>query len=486
MEEENPAENVNILREVLSGTSAKVVISISGFIGSIYFARELGPSLFGAVSLVYALAEWYSHPIYGIGAASKKRVSESDSRRGNLFGLLILVGFLWVSILGILVVGLNSIIRSTLSLESAPVYLVFLVSTVGIFNLFGRLVEGRGMVSKFLWTNTIRKVGVIFLQAVLIFYGFGVDGWVGGATIVSAVSISILYVLIDARPQFPTQKDIKDVWDFAKFSSVTSALYAGYSRLDLFLIGSVIGTSTAGYYEIAWKITMFGIFIPNIIGNSLMPKISALHVKDEGEKIVSELNTGASFAGIITIPMFFGALSLGEPLITTVYGSAYQPATELLIAVCLVRIVESQSDPIIAALGGINRPDVTLKITVAGILLNVLLGIPLLYAIGPVGLILSSALAETVRGFGGYLFLRYKLDVFHPIGRDQIFQITSSIAMFIIVNLLWSFIDNKSFITLCSIIVLGAIIYIVVLVALSRNMRNALRKQIVGRVGLAL
>jgi O-antigen/teichoic acid export membrane protein len=472
MSDESPAKNLNIFRQVLSGTGAKIVLAVVGFIGSIYFARVLGPVTFGGISLVYALSEWASHPMYGVGAATKKRVSESDKKRGVLFGILTLSAGIWTFIIGIAAVGFETWIISLTSLKAAPEYLFGLTTTVGMFTALGRLVEGRGKVSQYLWINAIRKTTVVLLQALLLYIGFGADGWVAGAVISSSTFIIVLSIFIDSRPIIPDKNDIRSVWEFAKYSIVTSTLYAGYSRLDLFLIGYFISTSVAGYYQVAWQITMFGIFVPNVIGNSLMPKISALAAENKNEKLLAEVQTGASVASIITIPVFFGALAIGNPLITIIYGTEYTPTVNLLIVVAIVRIVDSQSDSIIAATGGIDRPDITLSITIAGIITNIILGLPALYLIGPVGLIIVSALSEAIRWFGGVLFLRKKFGGFNPLGRSHLVQTIAGSIMYLLVKSSSLILNINTIFELSAIIIFGAIVYTILVFKFSRKARE--------------
>ncbi|MBX0296664.1 oligosaccharide flippase family protein [Haloarcula nitratireducens] len=471
MTDQDISEKFNIFYQVLSGTGAKIVLALVGFIGSIYFARVLGPVLFGGVSLIYALAEWASHPMYGVGAATKKRVSESDKKRGVLFGLLIISGAIWTFIIGVLAVGLEVWIVSLTSLTAAPEYLIGITATTGMFTVLGRLVEGRGKISAYLWTNAARKTVAVLFQAVLLYIGFGTDGWAAGIVFTSAISLLILSLYVESEPRIPNKNDILNVWEFAKYSLITSTLYAGYSRLDLFLLGSIISTSVAGYYQVAWQITMFGIFVPTVIGNSLMPKISALANKGQWNELLTEVRSGTSFASIITIPVLFGALAVGNPLITIIYGSEYTPATNLLVAVALVRVIDSQSDSIIAAISGLDRPDITLLITLAGIITNILIGLPALYLIGPVGLVIISALSETVRWFGGVIFLRKKFKGFNPVGKIHAIQIVSGSIMFILVKLVTDIIVIDTIYELFATIIFGGSIYTLLIIGLSEQTR---------------
>lgn len=472
MPENTPAADLNLTRQVFSGTVAKIVMALVGFAGSIFFARELGPALFGAVSLLFALAEWAAHPLYGVGAAVKKRVSESDSKRGALFGLLIAASAIWTFTIGAIAVGAGPWVRSLTSLEAAPVYLVGLVATTGMFTVFGMLVEGRGKVGAFLWTNAARKTSAIGLQSLFLYLGFGATGWVAGAMIASTLAITVLYILIGVFPSVPGRKQIRSVWVFARYSSVTSVLYAAYSRLDLLLIGSVIGTTTAGFYEIGWKITMFGVFIPNTIGNSLMSKVSAMAANGQRQDLIDQVESSTAFASVITIPLLFGSLAIGQPLIVEFYGAEYAPAADILVMLAVVRTIESQSDPIMAAIGGLDRPDIALRLTGGGIAVNVLLGVPLLYTIGPLALITVSAFAEFVRWSGGVYFLRWELGTFSPVGQQQVIQVLAATIMLLVVVVAQRVVGVESISTIGSVLLIGILAYSLLIFSMSSQIRQ--------------
>ena len=52
------AANTSLSRETLGGTIAQFVMAAIGFVGTIIFARWLGPSAFGGVYLLFALVKF--------------------------------------------------------------------------------------------------------------------------------------------------------------------------------------------------------------------------------------------------------------------------------------------------------------------------------------------------------------------------------------------------------------------------------------------
>jgi len=65
-------KNLNLGRETLGATAAKIVMALAGFVGTIVFARVLGPSTYGGVGLIVTLAGIVDKPIEGWGSRRKK------------------------------------------------------------------------------------------------------------------------------------------------------------------------------------------------------------------------------------------------------------------------------------------------------------------------------------------------------------------------------------------------------------------------------
>jgi len=57
--------------DALGATAAKIVMALAGFVGTIVFARVLGPSTYGGVGLIVTLAGIVDKPIEGWGIAGK-------------------------------------------------------------------------------------------------------------------------------------------------------------------------------------------------------------------------------------------------------------------------------------------------------------------------------------------------------------------------------------------------------------------------------
>ncbi len=75
------AAKTSLSRETLGGTIAQFVMAAIGFVGTVVFARWLGPSAFGGVYLLFALVKFADRPMNGWSQAAKKRLSESDALR---------------------------------------------------------------------------------------------------------------------------------------------------------------------------------------------------------------------------------------------------------------------------------------------------------------------------------------------------------------------------------------------------------------------
>jgi len=55
---------------------SQILVSVAGFIATLYIARELGAAILGTYAVVVALLSWLNIPGATIGSAVNKRISE--------------------------------------------------------------------------------------------------------------------------------------------------------------------------------------------------------------------------------------------------------------------------------------------------------------------------------------------------------------------------------------------------------------------------
>ncbi|SIQ73157.1 Membrane protein involved in the export of O-antigen and teichoic acid [Haladaptatus litoreus] len=484
------ADGISLSRETLGGTAAQFTMAAIGFAGTVIFARWLGPATFGGVYLLFAVAKIADRPMNGWSLAAKKRLSESDSLRPPAFGAQLLFNVLWVALAVLAVVLAGDALRAYTGLALAPVLLVLLLATESTYETIESLVQGRGRISAATWNDTLRSILTLPLQLWFVALpGIAGAGMVYGLAVASALTLPIIALFVSARPAIPSRAFLRSLGDYARYSIPTSVLGTTYDRLDVLLLGFLLGSASAGFYEVAWKLTLPAVFVADIAGRGLMATVSARHARGEadsgnesgnrnGRGIGRDVSNTISYAGILAVPIFFGSLALSESLVVTVYGPDFRSAAPLLIGLAGYRVVRSQSGPLMQAINGLDRPDVAMRLSAVAVAVNLVLGVLLTLRLGPIGVVIATIVAETLVYLGGLHVLRQTVLGLAPISRPMVEQVGAGLAMFAVVSTARASVSVQSWVDLSVLVSVGGVVYVGLLLAVSPGVRHTLEEAV--------
>ncbi|WP_204366112.1 oligosaccharide flippase family protein [Halogeometricum pallidum] len=457
--------------ETLSGTTAQVIKTIVGFFGTIVFARVLGPTGYGAFFLLLSLATIANRPLAGWSEAVKKRFSEeiTEQNRADLFGSVFLVS-LSVSLV---VVGLTALLSEPLieyaGVDDAPLLFVLLFAITGTYSMIVQTTQGRGLVSVTIWTKTLNEIIAVPIQILLVLSGFGMAGMVYGYVTALVVVSPILFYYIAVVPSMPSRDTLSSLWSYAAYSIPNAFLGKIYSRFDILLLGALLTPAAAGYYEAALRVSAPAVFVSTVIGSALHPRVS--HLLSQGSDPGEDIQNTLGYTSIFAFPLFFGSLSVAGPLITTIYGADFAPAASLLVGLAVFQLFYSQTTVLINVASGWDRPDVVTRLSVVALTTNIILGVLLTREFGPIGVVVSTILAESFRYLGLIRFVSTKIQLSALFPRPMFEQLGASVVMFVVVTGLVQAISLSSTIQLVLVIAVGAVIYFALLFLISKQHR---------------
>ncbi|WP_435178030.1 oligosaccharide flippase family protein [Halorussus sp. AFM4] len=455
--------------ETAKGTAAKAAMAVVGFAGTVVLARLFDPAVFGGFYLLLSLVKLVDRPVRGFGTAAKKRFSEVGSRRSEVLGGQFLVTGLWVAFAGLGALLLGDWLRSYTGLRDAPVLFVVLLAALGLYVSFERAVEARGLLGVSFTADAVRSYLTLPLQVGFIFLGFGAAGMAWGLAAATFLSIPLLVRYVDAKPAVPSRETVESLLTYARYSIPGVVIGKAYDRFDVLLLGFLVGQSAAGNYEVAAKLTIPALIVAEVAGSGLMARASNLH--SEGRAVGLDVTNTLAFASILAVPIFFGAVALAEPLVVTVYGPAYAEAGTLLVAIALYRLVRTQNEPLLQTLDGLDRPDVTMRLSVAALAVNIAFGVALTLAVGPVGVALSTVLAECVRYGWAARVVRRETAGVELLTRPFLEQVATGLVMFLVVAGLHRVVPVRSWLHLGLLVGVGAVTYGATLFAISSQLR---------------
>ncbi|WP_135828372.1 lipopolysaccharide biosynthesis protein [Halorussus halobius] len=460
--------DLDIGREALISAAAKFTMSAFGFVGVMIFARVLGTAGVGRYYTALAIAMVLVRVSAGLGKAIKKRVSEVDVDPAEYLGLGLAAHALYVGVVAAIFVVASPMlpIRDISADDVLGIVLVF--STVGSFQILNRFYAGIGFPGRSFWLDTGRSVVTLLFQVALLMVGMEEFGVLLGLALASFVSAAVALVVTGVKPAIPSRETFDYTGKFARWSVPMSVVNDLYKRMDPILISLFAGSSAVGFYETALRLVTPAQQLTASISNPLQVKVSGR--SSLGEDVRDDVANAMSYAGLLAIPMFFGALALPDVLMRTFFGSEFGAGGPALVGIALFHVVYVYEIPLESAINGTDRPELTFRISVLGLALHVPLAVALGYQYGLLGVIGATLLAEVVMFFGyQYLCLEVFDGVVFP--KPIAAQAASGLAMFLVVSRARDAVALDHWIPVVAVIGFGAAVYFAALAVTSAHFR---------------
>lgn len=463
------ASEVSMGGETAKSVLAKFSMALTGFVGTIIFARILGPTNFGGYYLLFASVKVVDRPIGGFASAAKKRFSELDTAQDEVLGGQLLVNVVWIVVSSTGALLAREHLRSYTGISNAAVLFVVLLVTVTSYEPLERLVQAQGRIGAASWMDTVRSYLTLPLQLAFVLTGFGAAGMAYGLAGATLLTLPIAFRVIWVKPAVPSRETLAHLFSFAKHSVPTAIVGKAYDRLDLLLLGALIAPAAAGHYEVAAKLTLPATFVAAAAGSGLMARVSNLRSK--GEDVAVDVSNTLAFASLLSLPILFGALALSRGLIVTIYGPEYRAAAALLIGLAVYRVLQSQSGPLSHTVAGLDMPEINRNVSIVTLTINLLLGVFLAVSIGPIGVVIATVVAELIRYLTLVITIRRTTPEVQILPRTLLEQLGASLVMFVIVALLHRFVPIRSWLHLVALVGTGAVVYGTVLLGISDRLR---------------
>lgn len=456
--------------QVSIGFVGEVATAAVGLVGSIVLARALGPGGYGLFTLALAIGNFFENPVNGWALACKKRLTETEFDEGEAMGSVLLVA-LALAVLGApIAFGLISVVSDNPLLPLAvPVLFVPLATYWSLRTVL----SGRQNFSLSTWSKVVETFLQVALQVTLVALGFEVWGMVFGAALAALLTIPVVYRWVDITPVMPSRETLTSVADYARWSIPQGFVGSGLSKIDIVLLGWLASAAAAGDYRVALALSMPAVFVSGVLSPGLMGRISNLESRAESWR--PDLYNAVSFSSVLAIPIFFGSLALGDSLIVTVYSSQYAGAGAFLIGLALYQLLSTQTEPRTSVILGLDRPDVDFRISVAEFALNVVLGVGLWFAYGPVGIVVATVLTQTFAYVTRLYVVTMLTDLRLVLTRPLAEQIAAGALMGTVVWLGRQSLPLNQWYAVVALVGLGGLVYGGVLLVVSSTLRTTAR-----------
>ena len=472
MKGEKDTTSLSLGRETAFAMAAKLLLAVVGFAGVVVFARVLGVDGIGKYYFLLAVAKLTVQVPGGVSNAIKKRVSEVDVDAGEYFGLgLATVVVFTLVVLAAAVVG-YPLLREQIGPFAFALGAVGIVGSVGLFSLSNRLYAGIGNPGASFWADSVRSVFTLAFQVAFLLVGLRVLGLMYGLVLATLLTAAGVAVAANVRPRVPTRETLSSTWAFARWSVPNSLTQNLYMRLDVLILGVVVGNSAVGLYEPALRLTVPAGFIAISISDSLTVKASGLTSIDEG--VGDDLLNSLSYTALLAIPILFGALAMPDALMGIVFGAEYTAGATALVLLAVFQLFNTYRMPFDNVVDGMDRPDIRFRVSLFTLAINAPLAVLLGLEFGLLGVVVATIVAEAARTIT-YLFVAYRLFDRVMLPRTLLEQFAAGALMFGVVSAITEAVAVDGPFVLAGVVGAGGVTYFAALVALSSHFRLTVR-----------
>ncbi|XGI84248.1 lipopolysaccharide biosynthesis protein [Halorutilales archaeon Cl-col2-1] len=452
------------------GFLGKLVTAVLGLVGSIVVARVVGPSGYGVFYISMSISQFLENPVTGWATACKKRMTEPDFDGSEALGSVLIA----VGVLAVVGAPASYVLLSLMTQNPViPVAVPLLFTATSSYWALNTFLSGRKNFSLSVWSGSLSTLIQIVGKILLVLLGLGVWGMVGGTVIGPVLVLPVLVRWVGVRPSVPSWNSIRSIAEYARWSIPSGFVGTALSRMDTVLLGWLATASVAGKYQVGLKITMPAVFISSVIGTGLMGRVSNLESRDEDWK--DDLWNSLSYGSLLSVPIFFGSLVIGEELAVTVFSGEYSGAGVFVVGLALHRLIKTQTSSFRSIITGLDRPDIGFRISVVSFVLNVVLGVGLWFVVGASGIVIATAVTSGVTYLLTVRQVRQITDTDFVVTAPFLKQLVSGAVMAVIVYGTKEVFGVSSWIDVVGYLVVGGVVYGGLELVVSHHLRSTAR-----------
>lgn len=459
-------------RQTMITLLSNIVLTLLGYLGTMYFAKTVGASVLGAYFLFMAYYGVCTIVLDGgVGTAATKRISEGDEPDAffsahvvqyTLFTLLTIV--ILIILRGFFVDFLNS----------GLFILLLFTLLISISGTIANGVYGRGKVGVYSTSNIINNVLCILTQILAVFLGFGAAGLVGGFIFGMLVRNIFLLRFLDLHLVRFKWRHIKSIASYSFWAYLSSGGNLVYSYADTILIGYFLTNSDVGVYRITFQLAFFGTFTTGALLTTYWARVSRWNATGESELIEKSLSNVFTYSLILAVPVFVGGLLLGDKLLYFLYGETFVQGTYVLIILLALQIVNVFQLSFTSYLNAMGYPKESFKITAIASSANIVLNILLIPLFGIAGAAVATLLTMALNALLAYRILS-RFIVIRP-ERDSLLNIAfASVVMGVLVGGYRLFVPMSSVWLVLLPVVLGGVVFIILLIKIDQKIYDDLK-----------
>jgi O-antigen/teichoic acid export membrane protein len=243
--------------------------------------------------------------------------------------------------------------------------------------------------------------------------------WLIAAQVVAAATAMGLYLLWTRGFRIDWRVRLRRVRDFVSGSLAYWAyalFFTFYLWIDATMLSLLAPQQVVGWYGVPTRIFQTLMFVPVILSTAWLPRLAAAYTRGP-RQLRDAARMPLELTMVLSLPIAVGTALVAWPLITIVYGPAYQPSVPVLEVLAITCVPMYLNIMINQVLTAANRQAVWTKAMIVASVINPLLNLALIRITqqyrgnGALGAALSMFLTEIVIVAMGVWIIRRFLDL---------------------------------------------------------------------------
>ncbi len=381
-----------IVKNTVYGTIRVIMNKIGGLIFTIILARLLLPELFGLYSIALSVIILIlSFTDLGINSALIRYVSYYTGKNNKEKTRQYTKYFLKIKIFLIAITSILIIIfAKPLSIYFFNKPELFYLLLASLFYIITAPLEGfaesffviKKEVKYTIVLEFIFQVSRILLTIISIKLFIGLDKIIGvliglGLTSLIASIYTINYLLKNWSYLFEKDKylnvDKKKVKKYITYLTISTLSLILFGSIDMLMLGRFVPTEYAGYYKVALSFVTSMAAITSLT-YAILPFFTQLK-KDKLEKLLKII---IKYSSILTIPVIFGLIILGNKLIVFVFGNNYGDSIHPGYWLSPLIFITALNSIFLNLFQAREKTKITAEVTIYSLILNLILNYTLI------------------------------------------------------------------------------------------------------------
>ncbi len=450
-----------IIRNAGFLTAGKIAGDLFTFLFFVVVTRVFGPEGIGKYSFAMAFTGFFT-VLLGLYDYSIKEISKYPGDKRDCYGHL-LTYRLVVSVITfgaiLLVVPFLTFPRETKAIILIIGSYQVLTRLMGAFLTVYMAFENmhRSALNDFLLRGAIACVCIA-----ICYMGGGLVLVVGALPVVTMAFLVINYVVVTR--QYGKPNLAITLADFAETIRKAFPYYLSAfnfhltSRVDVLLLGFLLGTEIAGVYNVAFKVVYLFLAFPGLLSITLLPMASRLGLRSKGE-LAEMSGTSLNLVVLIGLPMAAGLCYVAPQVIQLLYGVEFIAAIPVLQILSWLILLECLKSQLGIFLVACDRQADRTRAEIVAALSNILLNLMLIPRFGLIGAALATLFSQSLLIL--LLMGKYSKVLGWPrIGARLVIAASGCMAFYIVCNTL-------KIESIFLVIPLSALVYLLIVMAFS-------------------